>query len=148
MSQGGDVAELELHGRVSRALFAAAVVVLVAVAAWEGGRHVRAHSGVRPPADRDALLRAIRIDPGHAGLEHDLARLDLATLELEEAGRHYRESLRHNPGDARVWIEYAFVCESQGRLKEAAEAARKASWAAPGESRLITYAAEMAARAR
>ncbi len=87
--------------------------------------------------DVAGLRRAIALDPGNAGYEHQLGLIDAYSFgpaNFPEAVKHLRRATELNPRKAQYWSDLAEVCDTTGDAAcshQAAERALKLSPATP-----------------
>jgi len=75
-----------------------------------------------PERAKEAYLRALTLDPGHAEAHLNLGRLLHEAGEVAEAETHYRVALQTDPASARAFYNLGVALEDQGRGQAAAEA--------------------------
>ncbi len=75
---------------------------------------------------REAYVRAVELEPGHAEAHLNLGRLLHQEGALAEAESHYRKALSAHPTGAMAWYNLGVVLEDQERTPEAVEAYEQA----------------------
>jgi len=75
-----------------------------------------------PERAKEAYLRALTLDPGHAEAHLNLGRLLHEAGDVAEAEAHYRTALHADPASARAFYNLGVALEDQGRGPAAAEA--------------------------
>lgn len=75
-----------------------------------------------PERARDAYLRALELDPGHAEAHLNLGRLLHEAGAVAEAEAHYRTALEADPASARAFYNLGVALEDQARRSGAVEA--------------------------
>ncbi len=145
MKSDGEFIEIGLGRRWQRAAVGGSVLVLGLTLMAAAARHAAAHWR-GPAVSMDALRRAAAIEPDNAELHLQLARLSLVSFDLPAAEQSYLAALRHNSSDARGWLEYSFVCESQGKAAEAHTALLQALQVAPASAKVKKAAGDFFAR--
>lgn len=92
------------------------------------------------------LERARRMAPGSAVVLRELARVEIARGAFDAAEADVREALTHDPGDPETHAVLGEVLEAHGRLRDAADAFRKAAALEP-RAEWVSRAATLASRA-
>ena len=82
-------------------------------------------------AAREAIDRAVRLDPGKPEAHNTLGVVYLAERKLEPARQEFLRATAADPRNAPAWNNLGNVLRSLGRPDEAAEAYRRAVAAAP-----------------
>lgn len=77
-----------------------------------------------PDQARDALRRALEIDPHHASARRLLGVLLQAAGQTASAGAHFRLVLLTRPADAAAWLGLGTCLEAHGELADAVRAYR------------------------
>lgn len=72
-----------------------------------------------------ALKQAIRIWPQSSAAHNQLGNVYLMTARPQEAERHYRQAMQHDPQNAEALFNLASVLLSQGRYEEQRELLRR-----------------------
>jgi len=77
-------------------------------------------------AARTQLTALITQNPGHPYAHSLLGEVLVTTGDLDEANRHYREAVRHNPSWAYAWLGWAALKIKQGQPDQAIRILRDA----------------------
>ena len=103
-----------------------AVLALLAPVCYQSWARYRA-TRVADTDTKQALLRAVELEPGDAAYQERLARyLAFVDLDVAEAKEHYELAAAMNPYSARTWLGLANVEMVSGDEASAAESIRKA----------------------
>jgi tetratricopeptide (TPR) repeat protein len=76
---------------------------------------------------REALERAVTIDPDNAGALYNLGVMRYAAGEKESAAESFRRATRADPADARAFYNLAIVLDELGHTEEAMTAMKEAA---------------------
>jgi hypothetical protein len=81
----------------------------------------------RPREAREALERAVAIDPGNAAALYNLGVMRYAAGEKENAAESFRRATRADPADARAFYNLAIVLDELGHAEEAMAAMKESA---------------------
>jgi Tfp pilus assembly protein PilF len=78
------------------------------------------------PGERDALEKAIQIDPDMAAAHNQLGYLASRGGDMVSAEEHFREAVRAAPTFVEAWINLAAALGTQSKVSEARKAIERA----------------------
>ncbi|MGA8182097.1 MAG: tetratricopeptide repeat protein [Terriglobia bacterium] len=141
-TQGADVS-IPLRSRGARlALILLAAIPGVLLGFQAARMALAARLGSR--LDVAGLRRAIALDPGNAGYEHQLGLIDAYSFgpaNFPEAVKHLRRATELNPRKAQYWSDLAEVCDSTGDAACSHQAVERALQLSPATPRFEWKAA-------
>jgi tetratricopeptide (TPR) repeat protein len=98
-------------------------------------------------AEREALQKAIQIDPAMAVAHHQLGYLAFSSGDFATAEAQFREAVRAAPGYTDAWISLAATLATESRQPEAQQAVQRALEIDPQNSNAIQLQKDLASPA-